>query len=98
MSRALNHHAGAYLIDDGRGAFPIFSSIANFGDYGMDNIDNYYIVLPLYKLLVYTSINHLDYVYTIDNTKGTTILYVSSPSTNGISSCKLFFNGVEIKS
>lgn len=98
MSRALNHHAGAYLIDDGRGSFPIFCSIANFSDYGMDNIDNYYIVLPLYKLHVYTSINYLDYVYIIDNTKGTTILYVNSPSTNGISSCKLYFNGNEITS
>jgi len=85
------------MIDDGRGSFPIFCSIAKFSDYGMDNIDNYYIVLPLYKLVVYIG----DYTttnYTIDNTKGTTILYVNSPSTNGISSCKLYFNGFEITS
>ena len=103
MSRALNHHAGAYLVNSGYGAFPIFCTIDRFYDYGMDNssdgnngVDDYYILLPGYKLLLYIDQGVSGTSYPIDNTIGTTILYQTSPSINEISSCKLFFEGVEI--
>jgi hypothetical protein len=105
MSRALNHHAGAYLVNSGYGAFPIFCSTTKFYDYGMDNsdsntgVDDYYILLPGYKLLLYINNGASESSsYLIDNTYGTTILYQTSPSVNEMSSCKLFFEENEITS
>ncbi len=99
MSRALNHHAGAYLVNSGYGAFPIFCSMYDFVDWGMDNVDDYYIVMPGYKLLLYVNSSLDDSTsYPIDNTIGTTVLYQTSPSINQITSCKLYFGGFQITS
>jgi hypothetical protein len=65
---------GAYLIGSSK-AFPIFSSIMNYGSFGVNNIDEYYIVLPGYKLVVYqvTQTDHTGTNFkagTINNSSG----------------------------
>jgi hypothetical protein len=89
---------------------PIYGSITNFSNpYNSDNADNYYLVLPGFKLVVYSdpnyvSTNNSSYVTTAyDNTSGTQIktfqitnLSGYSSTTDQGSSCKLYFKGTEL--
>jgi hypothetical protein len=100
----LPHSPGAYMINSGRGAFPIFCTIQNFNSWGMNDQDNYYIVLPGFTLILATTSLDSSGIptsggtsYTLDNKNGTTILYVISPTVDLISSCKLQFEYTEIK-
>jgi len=85
---------GAYLIDDGAGSYPIFSSIASYDDRGMVNIDNYYIVMPGFILIIYSGANYNNSSFQLANST-TDILYVPAPWSNGGSSCKLYFGTTE---
>ncbi len=94
---------GAYLTNSGGGSYPIFCSISTFSTFGMGDQDDMYIVLPGYKLLVYTNSSYtLDTgtnVQTIDNTTGTNILLYTVPTgyVNKGDSCKLYYQNNEIR-
>jgi len=93
---------------------PIYENIANFSTpYYSDNADNYYLVLPGFKLVVYSdpnyvSTNNSSYATTeYNNTSGTKIKTFQLPNTSttgGLgtqdqgSSCKLYYNGTELSS
>lgn len=87
---------GAFMVN-GTGSFPIFCSITNFSNYGMDNTDNSYIVMPGYKLELYYDSTYGRFKDTISNTDGTIILYKRLTDENNATSCKLYFNDTEIK-
>jgi hypothetical protein len=93
---------GAYLINSGYGMYPIFYSISNFDTLcSMNDQDNFFIVMPGYKLLTYPSSNYgtdsTTHNGTYDNTNGTTALYYPVVTTNGDSyadhttSCYLYY-------
>ena len=81
---------GAFMVNGG-GSFPIFCSITNFSNCGMDNIDNSYIVMPGYLLIIYYDAGYRNQKDEINNTTGTTIVYKAESSTNNATSCRLYF-------
>jgi hypothetical protein len=96
------------MIDTGIGnleasgfQFAIGFSIHNYGLYEMNDRDDYYIVFPGYKLLVYEG-SYSSRCINMDNTSGTKIegyrchIYNIGDFTNKGSSCKLFYKNVEI--
>jgi hypothetical protein len=90
---------GAYLfngVNPGYGSFPIFSSITNYITSGMNDIDDNYLVMPGYKIIVYTNGAYEGNSTTIDNTASSSILFQATSNVNQGSSCKLYYNGVEI--
>ena len=90
---------GAYLfngVNPGYGSFPIFSSITNYITFGMNDIDDNYLVMPGYKIIVYVNDNYGGNSTTIDNTASSSILFQATSNVNQGSSCKLYYNGVEI--
>jgi hypothetical protein len=100
--KSSSFYPGAFLINSGNGSFPIFCSIDNFSTWGMNDIDNYYLVMPGYKLLTYPSSGYVlssttsqNGIY--DNTTGESPLYYNSTYADHGSSCKLYFKGNEIK-
>jgi hypothetical protein len=87
---------GAYafytLYDEIPGMFPIYGNISSFGQFGInDNIDKY-LVLPGYSLYGYQNANYDGAISTYDNTAGITVFFGFFGSVND-SSCKLFYNG-----
>lgn len=83
---------GAYMINSGGGSFPIFCSINNYQTFKMTNgsspVDNYYIIMPGYKIIVYNSSNAI----TLEQLNGTNnypIIVTPSTIDSGLS-CKLF--------
>jgi hypothetical protein len=87
-------YPGAYLINGGNGSFPIFCSITNYDTFGMNDIDNHYIVMPGYKLDTFTSTAYTGTANgTFDNRAGTVPMYYSfsSSTDDSSSSCKLYF-------
>lgn len=95
--------AGAYLVSTSSGAFPIFLSIADYNSWGMENIDDKYIVLPGYKIVVYTEVGYAGLSSTFDNTTGNSVKVYSLEDTGSIqlyinrgASCELYFQGNHI--
>lgn len=86
---------GAFMIDDGAGSVPIFCSIYNYTEFGFNNVDNYYLVMPGYKLETFDS-TYGTIRNTHDNQTGTQPKYFTSTNQNNGSSCKLYFKDVEI--
>lgn len=87
---------GAYLFNGNDGSFPIFSSITNYAAFGMNDLDDNYLVMPGYKIIVYVNDNYGGNSTTIDNTASSSILFQATSNVNQGSSCKLYYNGVEI--
>ena len=87
-------YPGAYLMG-GAASFPIFCSIASYTDWGMNNLDDYYLIMPGYCLTVYKSGGYStsDSYRTHDNSGNLTPMYVNIESAlvNEGSSCKLYF-------
>lgn len=83
---------GAFMIS-GTGSFPIFCSIANFQTWGMSDIDNFYIIMPGYKLDVYNDFyTNTGETYTsIGDYNSTNITYFATPYLNNSTSCRLYF-------
>jgi hypothetical protein len=89
---------GAYLINSSHGAFPIFCSMSWFGNqYGMNDIDDFYLIMPGYKLIVYTDGSYSNNSTTFDNTSYQNIRYLLTNYANKGSSCRLYYYGTEIK-
>jgi hypothetical protein len=91
---------GAWLIDENNSAIPIFTSISNFGysNLSFGSIDDNYVVVPGYMLVVYTAINYggSQNGTTIDNTNGKTPLRDFTNFLNSGLSCKLYYKGTLI--
>jgi hypothetical protein len=81
---------GAFLVNGG-GSFPIFCSTTNFSNCGMTDIDNSYIVMPGYLLIIYYDSGYRNQKDEINNSTGTTIIYKRETSENNASSCRLYF-------
>lgn len=100
---------GAYLVNyfttnstsDG-GSFPIYKSTPDLGvitSVGASNKNNFFLVLPGYKLIIYTGTNYSSNTSTFDNTSNSTIYHVTITSAtfiNLVKSVKLYYNNVEI--
>lgn len=83
-------YPGAYLINGGGGAHPIFCSIDDFNTWGFNDQEDYYIVMPGYKLTIYTESGQQGTEYNYENT-GSVVKYITSVSVNKASSCYLRF-------
>jgi len=102
---------GAYLVNglstsnNELWQLPIFGSVRNLTSMGFGNVDNFYYVMPGYKIELYRNSEYNALSQTIDNTNGTKIMYkqivTPSPNPTGIfgddcNSIKMFYEGVEI--
>lgn len=100
MSIILYNMPGVWMNSGYAGGLPIFGTITNLVNLGGTDEDNYYLVMPGYKLAVW---QHLDFtgINTVtevngDNTDGTSILFVIPTTINMGSSCKVWFKGIEL--
>ena len=89
-------YPGAFLINGGNGSFPIFCSITSYSTWGMNNIDNYYLIMPGYSLRVYKEGSYTSDSWPIDNSNSTTPIYWSGFSSDNCSSCSLYFGTVDV--
>ena len=91
---------GAFLINggvsSGGGSYPIYCSINDYSAWGMNDIDDSYIVMPGFTLFVFTDISYHGSFIILDNSYGINILNQATTNLNQGSSCKLYYNGVEI--
>jgi hypothetical protein len=92
------------------GSFPIYKSTPNLGiqfdgssyfntTVGASNKNDFFLVMPGYKLIIYTDANYSSSTETFDNTSNSTIYHVTVTSTtfkNNVESVKLYYNNVEI--
>jgi hypothetical protein len=93
--------SSCYPFFTSRSDFLVLPSISGAGTAGTINIgdvDEYWTVMPGYKVLVYSDNNYGGtLLLTGDNTSGTVPVNYLSPSTNSASSIKLFFKGTLIQ-
>jgi hypothetical protein len=103
---------GAYLINystTNGGSFPIYKSTPDLGisfnstnfntTVGASNKNDFFLVMPGYKLIIYTDANYSSNTSTFDNTSNSTIYHVTITSVtfkNLVKSVKLYYNNVEI--
>lgn len=93
---------GAYLVNSGYGTYPIFCSINNFDTIcQMNNQDNYYIVMPGYRLQTYPSSGYAassttSYNGDFNNTDGAIFKRYNSVYQDHGSSCYLSYKGTPI--
>ena len=80
-------------------SFPIYSSIPNLSNVSITRQDDAYLILPKFKLIIYSTIAQTSagtLVTEFDNTTGTKILFVNCEGINRTESLKLYYNNVEI--
>jgi hypothetical protein len=92
---------GAYIINGLAGSFPIYKSTPDLGatgSIGASNTNDYLLVMPGYKIVIYTDANYATNERTIDNTAYSSIYHVKTitPIANQITSIKLFYGSTEI--
>ena len=93
---------GAYLVNGDTNTLnnlfqlPIFGSVPNLTNMGFTNADDIYYIMPGYKIELYSAINYVTLITTIDNTNGTLIMYKQITTTNTCESIKMYYKGVEI--
>lgn len=75
---------------------PIFSTISRVDFMSFNDQDNLYYILPGYKLELFPNSNFGGTSSILDNTNGTKIRYVNSPSPLTCTSLKMYYNNVEI--
>ncbi len=92
------------------GSFPIYKSTPNLGvkfdgssyfntTVGASNKNDFFLVMPGYKLIIYTGASYSSNTSTFDNTSNSTIYHVTITSVtfkNLVKSVKLYYNNVEI--
>lgn len=71
-------------------------SSAGAGTISIVDIDDYWVVMPGYKIILYTDINYISTSYTSDNTSGTVPINYKIAPPNTISSVQLYFKGTLI--
>jgi hypothetical protein len=62
----------------------------------MNNIDDYFLIMPGYSISVYKAVGYTDSIQSYDNSSGTRPLYVGSNNVNNASSCRLFYGTATI--
>lgn len=90
--------------------YPFFTSHSNLaalpsrtnsgaaGTISVGDVDDYWTVMPGYKLEVYANVSYSSLLLTADNTSGVVpVNYTISPNVNQASSLRLFFNGTLIE-
>ena len=90
---------GVWLWNAGNAPFPIFGSISDLGSWAMNDIDNYWVVLPGYKVRVYIDVTFTGQNFTCDNTLGSFVRrYVITDSAHfdKATSCRVFYKNVEV--
>jgi hypothetical protein len=92
----LNLSPAAYVSNGGGGSYPIFGSIPDFSTLFCDNIDDLYIVLPGYKLVIYLENNYTNVSAAMDNTTSAVIKYYTPNVANNASSCRLYYNDITL--
>jgi hypothetical protein len=109
-----NEIPGVYLQDggpyDGQYHIPIFCSIPNYCNNTpgsnacsgenylvMNDRDNYYLLMPGYSIIVYTEANYVGSYTIMSNTTDKIKSYPTNYGDRG-SSCKVYYNSIEIKS
>jgi hypothetical protein len=88
---------GAVMYDYGGSppSYNIFGSVANYGNFLRHDVDDAYLILPGYRLIVYSE-SYSKIILDSDNTTGTKpIVSLPSPVNNG-SSCRLYYLGNEV--
>ena len=95
---------GAWMINSNI-HFPLYSSMSNLIVLGVHDMDDYWYVLPGYKLIVWSSGSYVSdsgkKSKICDNTAGTQIVtytFQASGIPNTATSCQLFYNNVEMTS
>jgi len=75
----------------------VFHSMGNYSTYGINDMDDGYMVMPGYKVQILTNANHTGANATLDNTNGTQPLFFKLRNrVNQTSSCKLFYDNKEV--
>ena len=87
---------GAYMYDHATSAHPIFCSCKYINSMQSD-VDDTYLVMPGYKLLIYPDEGYVGSYQTIDNTTGTSPIYTRADRVNSGGSWALFYNNTEVK-
>ena len=75
--------------------FPLICSMSNLSNYARQDGDLIYVILPLYRILIYSNIGYSGLTQTIDNTGGGAPLVVPASSPNQASSYRFYYNGQE---
>jgi len=94
---------GAYLVNAVAASanelyqLPIFGSVSNLTTMGFGNLDDIYYIMPGYKIELYSAINYVTLVTTMDNTNGTKIMYKSTTTANTCDSIKMYYKNNEIQ-
>ena len=78
--------------------FPIYGSLSNYDiPYNSGDADNFYLVLPGFKIVVYINSNYGGDSSTCDNTSGSQIKkYQLNSHPDQGSSCRLYYNNIEL--
>ena len=87
---------GAYMTNSGSSgaSFPIFCSIANLATYDIADIDDYWLVMPNYSLILYQDPTYSGTTQTINS--ATTIQSVKSQTTNRCNAVRLYYKGEQL--
>ena len=83
----------------GIAVFPIYGSTSNFPSWGINDIDNYWVVAPGYKVRVYDTIDFTGQNFTCSKTLGSFVrryVIIDGQHVDRASSCRVFYNNVEI--
>ncbi len=84
---------GAYLLNSSYGAFPIFCSIADFAQFGMNDADNSFLVMPGYYVASWSNTHYSGTgPSNFNNNNGANIVVINSVYPDTASSCKLYYN------
>ncbi len=95
---------GIYIFNSNSGnnrgmqGAPIYCTMDNdiyLGHLGMNDADDYVLVYPKYKIILYQDGIDTTPNMTIDNTNGTKCIYTAG--LNAASTCRVYYEGVEIK-
>jgi hypothetical protein len=54
---------GAFLINSSGGSYPIYCSINDYSAWGMNDIDDYYVVMPGFSLIVFNTSNYYGSIF-----------------------------------
>jgi hypothetical protein len=87
----LDNTLGAYLLNRGVGAFPIYASIDNFEDLGMNRYikseKESFLILPRYQLILYSTNNKF---IKLTNSSFVNMEYFDLDVSTQTASCRLF--------
>lgn len=98
-------YPGAYFMNygtfsggNGVFGFPIYGSVYSYYySFNSGSSDNWYILLPGFKIIVYTGQGYTGNTTTFDNTNGTKIKeYTLTNYVDQGNSCKLYYNNIEL--